>query len=153
MSMNQKTWAMWVSVAGFLLLVVSVGLVQAQRARDRGTAGGTGQIAGTWTGTYQSNQVPPTNVTLIFQEFGTTVTGTYLSANGAQGVMYGTSQPSGEANLSVEQKTPACTGLFKMPATRNGNTLQWKFKGVDCKGTEDGAGTATLQPAAAGNPE
>lgn len=106
-------------------------------------AKGAALFAGTWRGVYKSNLVPPTTVTLIFQQRGTTVTGTYLSANGAQGVMSGTSVSHQPSSLSADQTTPTCTAKFAMAATVHGNKMQWTFKGNDCLGMEDGAGTAT----------
>jgi len=100
-------------------------------------------FAGTWNGTYQSNMVPATDVTLIFQQLGNTVTGTYLSKNGAQGVMSGTVNSSGQLVANATQATPTCRGQFKMAATISNNTLKWSFNGKDCLGLENGTGTAT----------
>jgi|SRR5689334_6005752 len=100
-------------------------------------------FAGTWNGTYQSNTVPVTGVTLVFQQLGNTVTGTYLSKNGAQGVMAGTVNSSGQLAAKADQTTPTCRGRFVMAATISNNSLQWTFKGTDCLGTENGTGTAT----------
>jgi hypothetical protein len=100
-------------------------------------------FAGTWNGTYQSNMVPATDVTLIFQQFGNTVTGTYLSKNGAQGVMSGTINSSGQLVAKATQTTPKCRGQFNMAASISNNTLAWTFKGNDCLGVENGNGTAT----------
>ena len=100
-------------------------------------------FAGTWNGTYRSNVVPPTDVTLVFQQFGNTVTGTYLSKNGAQGVMSGTVNTSGQLVAKATQTTSTCRGQFKIPATISNNTLNWTFNGMDCLGTENGSGTAT----------
>jgi hypothetical protein len=100
-------------------------------------------FAGTWNGTYQSNVVPAIDVTLIFQQLGNTVTGTYLSKNGAQGVMSGTINSSGELVAKATQTTPKCRGQFNMAATISNNTLKWTFKGTDCLGVENGTGTAT----------
>lgn len=100
-------------------------------------------FAGTWNGTYQSNVVPVTDVTLVFQQFGNTVTGTYLSKNGAQGVMSGTINSSGQLAAKATQITPSCPGQFNMAATISNNTLTWTFKGKDCLGIENGTGTAT----------
>jgi hypothetical protein len=102
-------------------------------------------FAGTWKGTYSSNLVEPMKVTLIFQQFGSTVTGTYLSANGAQGVMSGVLQAGGTATLQATQITPTCPGKFDMPATVNGHSMTWKFIGQDCLGQENGSGKATKQ--------
>jgi hypothetical protein len=99
--------------------------------------------AGTWNGTYKSNLVDPTNVTLMFQQLGNTVTGTYLSQNGAQGVMSGTVNGSGQLVAKATQTTPTCRGTFNMVATISSGTLSWTFKGTDCLGTENGSGTAT----------
>jgi hypothetical protein len=101
-------------------------------------------FAGTWVGTYQSSEVGATRVTLIFQQRGSTVTGTYLSANGAQGVMYGTvAAGSNTLTAKAEQTTPTCTGQFEMSAAVSGGTLTWSFKGQDCLGVEDGQGKAS----------
>lgn len=101
-------------------------------------------FAGTWAGTYQSNEVGATRVTLIFQQRGSTVTGTYLSANGAQGVMYGTvAAGSNTLTAKAEQTTPTCPGQFEMLAAVSGGILTWSFKGEDCLGTEDGQGKAS----------
>ncbi len=104
-------------------------------------------FSGTWTGTYSSNLVPPTDVTLIFQQFRSTVTGTYLTANGAQGVMYGISQEKaglqGQTVLTADQITPTCTGSFNMPITVSGDNMTWQFVGTDCLGPENGSGKAT----------
>lgn len=100
-------------------------------------------FAGTWNGTYQSNVVPATDVTLIFQQLGNTVTGTYLSKNGAQGVMSGSVNSSGQLAAKATQTTPTCRGQFNMAATISNNTLNWTFNGTDCLGTENGKGTAT----------
>ena len=100
-------------------------------------------FAGTWNGTYKSNVVPATDVTLIFQQFGNTVTGTYLSKNGAQGVMSGTINSSGQLVAKATQTTPTCPGQFNMATTISNNTLNWTFKGTDCLGVENGTGTAT----------
>ena len=99
-------------------------------------------FAGTWNGTYQSNVVPATDVTLIFQQRGNTVTGTYLSKNGAQGVMSGSINSSGQLVAKATQTTPTCRGQFNMAATISNNTLNWTFKGTDCLGGENGKGTA-----------
>lgn len=108
-------------------------------------AAGVASLAGTWQGTYSSNKVPPTQVTLIFQQLEATVTGTYLSANGAQGVMSGTAQTGGAASLKATQVTPTCFGRFQMPVQVNGSSMTWKFTGQDCLGSENGSGTATKQ--------
>jgi hypothetical protein len=101
-------------------------------------------FAGTWVGTYQSSKVGATRVTLIFQQRGNTVTGTYLSANGAQGVIYGAVEGgSNTLTAKAEQKTPTCTGQFDMSATVSAGTLTWSFKGEDCLGAEDGRGKAS----------
>lgn len=101
-------------------------------------------FAGTWVGTYQSNEVGATRVTLIFQQRGSTVTGTYLSANGAQGVMYGTvAAGSNTLTAKAEQTTPTCPGQFDMSATVTAGALTWSFKGQDCLGAEDGQGKAS----------
>jgi hypothetical protein len=100
-------------------------------------------FAGTWNGTYQSNVVPATDVTLIFQQLGNTVTGTYLSKNGAQGVMSGSVNSSGQLIAKATQTTPRCRGQFNMAATISNNTLNWTFNGTDCLGAENGKGTAT----------
>lgn len=100
-------------------------------------------IAGTWNGTYRSTVVPPTGVTLVFQQLGSTVTGSYLSANGAQGVMWGTLQVNGAGDLQAVQTTPTCRGEFKMPVQVAGDRLTWKFIGHDCLGVEDGSGDAS----------
>lgn len=105
-------------------------------------AAGTQMFNGTWTGTYSSSVVPTTNVTLIFQQRGTTVTGTYLSANGAQGVMSGVAGASGLSAIAT-QITPTCTGQFAMAAQVNSGTMTWTFVGQDCLGVENGKGTAT----------
>lgn len=100
-------------------------------------------FAGTWNGTYQSDAVPATDVTLIFQQLGNTVTGTYLSKNGAQGVMSGSINSSGQFVAKAMQITPTCCGQFNMEATISNNTLNWTFNGTDCLGAENGKGTAT----------
>lgn len=104
-------------------------------------------IAGTWVGVYDSNEVGLTDVTLVFQQLGSTVTGTYLSANGAQGVMFGTLQAGGSGDLTAVQTTPTCKGQFQMPVTVEGDTLTWQFTGHDCLGAEDGNGKASRQAA------
>jgi hypothetical protein len=101
------------------------------------------QFAGAWKGTYSSSVVQPTSVTLIFQQRGTTVTGTYLAANGAQGIMYGTA--SNALAATARQTTPTCSGSFDMQAQVNGNVMKWTFNGTDCLGNEIGTGTATKQ--------
>lgn len=105
-------------------------------------AAGVPDFTGTWVGRYSSNVVPPTDVTLIFQQRGATVTGTYLAANGAQGVMYGIAALQ-QTPLQAEQKTPTCLGAFAMPSQVQGNTMTWKFIGKDCLGDENGTGSAT----------
>ncbi len=104
-------------------------------------APGVPNFSGTWKGTYSSNVVPPTDVTLIFQQRGATVTGTYLAKNGAQGLMYGTSVATG-TRLQAIQTAPKCTGVFSMPITVVGTNLSWSFIGGDCLGNENGTGAA-----------
>jgi hypothetical protein len=103
-------------------------------------------IVGTWEGTYVSNNVPKTTVTLIVQQCKATVTGTYLTGNGAQGVMYGMALSGGLVQLHASQQTPTCQGEFNMPIQVNGNNIGWSFDGYDCLGIEKGSGTATRQP-------
>lgn len=110
--------------------------------RPSAAVASTQQFAGTWQGTYSSNVVQPTKVTLIFQQFGATVTGTYLSANGAQGVMFGTASSAG-LSATANQTTPTCTGQFAMTAQISGSTMTWTFVGQDCLGAENGKGSAT----------
>lgn len=141
------------NIRGALLVVLSLVMVMhagaqsgaARAKRDfpspNAPAAAVQQFAGTWSGTYSSNVVKPTAVALIFQQRGNTVTGTYLSANGAQGVMYGTSSPTG-LQASARQTTPTCIGQFDMLA-QAGASMTWTFKGTDCLGIENGKGTAT----------
>lgn len=127
----------------FLLSVASAGQKKKTFPSPSTATQAQANFAGTWSGTYQSNVVPATDVTLIFQQFGNTVTGTYLSKNGAQGVMSGTINGSGQLVATATQTTPTCPGKFKMAATISNNSLNWTFNGTDCLGTENGKGTAT----------
>jgi hypothetical protein len=71
---------------------------------DTAAAQTQADFAGTWVGIYRSDKVDPTEVTLIFQQRGATVTGTYLSKNGAQGVISGTVQ-SGSACARLSKRS------------------------------------------------
>ena len=128
---------------GFCILVAGPSLAAAKPFPAPPASANATSYAGTWNGTYVSNLVQPTTVTLIFQQRGTTVTGTYLTRNGAQGVIYGPSGTGPSATLKATQTTPTCPGTFTMQTTVSGNRLSWTFVGHDCLGNENGKGTAT----------
>ncbi|HLX10383.1 MAG TPA: hypothetical protein VKY89_21220 [Thermoanaerobaculia bacterium] len=148
--MKRWTLASSALLAGGLFYAgASIGDPAPQSAQQRfptppKAAVGVADLRGTWAGTYSSNLVAPTSVSLIFQQLGATVTGTYLSANGAQGVMFGTASPH-QAELTAQQTTPSCPGSFSMPVQVQGTTMTWKFVGKDCLGDENGAGKAARQ--------
>jgi hypothetical protein len=100
-------------------------------------------LAGTWSGVYKSNQALDTKVVLMLQQSGTTVTGTYLTAAGTQGVIYGSVDASGAGKLSADQKTPTCPGHFDMDIKLQGSQLAFEFKGQHCAGLENGSGRAS----------
>jgi hypothetical protein len=104
-------------------------------------------FSGTWVGTYSSNQSAGTKITLMIQQFGTTVTGTYLiPAMSAQGVLFGKVRADGSGGFDVDQKTPECPGHFAMEASIKGKQMTFTFKGSHCAGQENGSGKATKGP-------
>ena len=137
------------SIVAMLTLVICVacGYAWAQDAADPsprfqgpGRAKGL-DLSGVWVGTYASNKVSETDVTLIFQQSGSTVTGTYLTGNGAQGTMTGVVNQSGRIDLRADQFTPTCLGEYAMTRVKvTKRTLTWRFVGWDCLGFQDGAG-------------
>lgn len=112
-------------------------------------AAGVPQFAGTWNGCYTSTvfhiSIP---VVQVFQQLGKTVTGSYLSKTGAQGVTYGLATSQNQMNGTSLQFSNICPGSFGMKASITNDVLTWSFDGADCKGIEIGTGTATRAPAA-----
>jgi hypothetical protein len=96
-------------------------------------------FSGVWKGTYKSNQAGETKITVMLQQYGNFITGTYLTGEGTQGVIYGT-VASDQAKLTADQKTPACVGHFAMDIKANNDHLSFSFKGQHCAGVENGTG-------------
>lgn len=99
-------------------------------------------FAGIWTGDFGSNTVDQTKIVLMMQQNETTVTGTYETGAGTQGVLWGTAQSNGKAQLSAEQKSPGAPATFTINAQIRGNRLDFSYKGLAGGRTEEGRGHA-----------
>jgi hypothetical protein len=137
------------NVALLFLLMLAVGSAWAQSTSKKTPASEKAPaanlpFAGTWVGTYSSNQSAGTKVTFMIQQSGAEVTGTYLiPAMSAQGVLFGKVRADGSGQFDVDQKTPGCPGHFVMEATLKANQMTFTFKGSHCAGQENGSGKAT----------
>lgn len=99
-------------------------------------------FAGIWTGVFGSNTVDQTKIVLMMQQNEATVTGTYQTGAGTQGVLWGSVQSNGQAQLSAEQKGPGGPATFTINAQVRGNRLEFSYKGLAGGRTEEGQGHA-----------
>jgi len=107
-----------------------------------GQAEAMANLRGTWVGTFQSSQSDKTKLTLVFQQNGPTVTGSYMTAEGGQGVLYGSVQGKDRAELTAEQKSPGCAARFTIQVKVQGGTLTLNYRGQACGKMEEGSGSA-----------
>lgn len=100
-------------------------------------------FAGVWSGVFGSNRVDQTKIELMMQQDEATVTGTYQTGAGTQGVLWGTVQGNGQARLAAEQKGPGAPATFTINAEVHRNRLDFSYKGVTGGQSEEGQGHAT----------
>jgi hypothetical protein len=106
-------------------------------------------VAGGWSGTFESNLLPTTNGTITMSQSGATVTGSYANDAGAAGTVNAT--VSGRmATFRLNQTTPGCPGRYDGYATRvplGAEDLVYFYAGQDCLGEHtDGFGVAQPVP-------
>jgi hypothetical protein len=99
---------------------------------------------GIWRGVFISNKVEQTKVEMMLQQSGLTITGTYLTEAGTQGVLYGTATEAGnQASFTVDQKSPGCSAQFRLQAQATGKQMTFVYEGASCNHPEKGSGRAT----------
>lgn len=90
------------------------------------------QIAGTWTGTFESSNYQPLAAAVTLSQTGTTVTGTWSAPSGNSGIagnINGTVDSStftGTISFSINQ-TAGCSGSFSGSSTTG--SLRWSSAG------------------------
>lgn len=118
---------------------------------DRGTiqatiTSGSPNLSGTWSGTYSTSLVSPTQVVLTLQQSGQTLTGQVLAANGFTATLQGVVRAFDDIQFTLTNTVPGCPGSFSGQAVLSGNTLTFTFAGQDCLGVHtNGRGTVTRQ--------
>jgi hypothetical protein len=100
-------------------------------------------LTGTWLGTISSSAAGTASLTLIIQQSGTNVTGSYSTGRGGSGTI--SAQVTGNTvDFELTQTTPSCTGWFSGHGTVNGTVMTFTFIGNDCLGSyTDGTGSVT----------
>lgn len=113
-------------------------------AASSASAAGTNaaDFTGVWIGTFGSNRVDQTKIVLILQQHETTLTGTYLTGAGTQGVLWGTAQANGQAQFAAEQKSPGTPAKFTVNVKLSGQQLLFTYTGQAGGETEKGEGHA-----------
>ncbi len=108
----------------------------------------TVNATGTWSGPYNSSAFGAQSVTLILQQNGTSLTGTYSSTTGALGSISGTVSGN-TANVTITITTQGCsgsvdgTGIIDVPQAGSA-TMNFQYSGSStCGGQENGTGNLT----------
>ena len=107
-------------------------------------------VTGRWVGPYNSSVFGSQTASVIVQQVGATVTGTYSSSTGALGTVSG-SVSSDTLSFTITVTTPGCsgsstgTGIVDIPAAGN-LTMSFSASGSStCGGPESVTGILTLQ--------
>lgn len=99
-------------------------------------------LDGTWDGSFASELVAPTDITMILSQTGASLSGTWSAANGATGTATGTISGT-MGTFTLTETTPNCSGTFRgHAAVLTGTTylMFFSFSGSDCLGNARGSG-------------
>lgn len=108
----------------------------------------TVDLDGTWDGSFGSELVTPTDITMILTQNAASLGGTWSAANGATGTVTGTISGT-MGTFTLTETTPSCAGTFRGHAlvlTGTADVLFFAFSGSDCLGSARGNGLVGRTP-------
>jgi hypothetical protein len=135
-----------------LIFVINLG-VYSTIGSNGGGGGGTGDqditppisASGTWIGSYSTDLLAETPLSLNLEQTGTNVSGTYTDKSGDYGTFSATVADT-NFNMTIVSSNPACPGSFTGTGTTDGVKLNFTFTGTNCLGVHtNGIGSATYQ--------
>jgi len=132
-----------------ILVLCLFSLISCNSSSSSGSGGNSSSpanIAGTWSGPYNSSIFGAKSMKLNLLQNGGSITGTYSSSTGALGTVSG-SVSGNTGTFTIQVTTPGCSGGFNGTGIINSaTTMSFSYSGSStCGGQESGTGNLTKQ--------